>query len=122
MTAEGDFNRYSVEKLIAGGVARDQLLRRNARFVELRRAAERRDAAIGRHRLDMGKLLRDELELGVDIDALLIPVDQFLQRRRKIAVGADDGDELAHVDIALQGIVDRRWYRREMASAGPGGC
>ena len=48
----------------------------------------------------MVKLLDDLLVLDLHVEALLIPVDQLLQRRRQVLVGGDDGHELADVELA----------------------
>ncbi|MFC6745746.1 hypothetical protein ACFQFG_13755 [Methylobacterium persicinum] len=39
----------------------------------------------------------------LDVQALLVPVDEFLQRRREVAIGGQHRDELADIQLALQG-------------------
>src|SRR5262249_31416547 len=48
------------------------------------------------------ELLDDLLVLDDDVGALLVPVDQVLDRRRQVAIRADDGDELTDVEPPLQ--------------------
>ena len=46
------------------------------------------------------ELLDDLRVLHLHVEALLVPVDQVLQRRGQLLVGGDDGDELADVEAA----------------------
>ena len=48
-------------------------------------------------------MLGDLIVFHLHVEALLIPVDQLLERRRQLAIGGDDGDELADVERAAQG-------------------
>ena len=48
------------------------------------------------------ELLDDLLVFDRDVVALLIPIDQLLHGRRQVAIGRDDGDELADVEPSLE--------------------
>ena len=48
------------------------------------------------------EMLDDLVVLDLHVEALLVPVDQLLQRRRQLAIGGDHGDELADVEAAAQ--------------------
>ena len=45
-----------------------------------------------------GELLDDLLVLDLHVEALLVPVDQLLHRRRQVAIGGDHRHELADVE------------------------
>ena len=48
------------------------------------------------------EVLDDLIVFDLDVEPLLVPVDQLLQRRRQLPIGGDDGDELADVEAAAQ--------------------
>src|SRR4029077_17905950 len=48
------------------------------------------------------ELLDDLLVFDRDVVALLIPIDQLLHGRGQVAIGRDDGDELADVEPSLE--------------------
>jgi hypothetical protein len=50
-----------------------------------------------------GELLDHLIVFDLHVLALLVPVDQFLDRRGQILVGADDGKQRADVELALEG-------------------
>src|SRR3954451_22304163 len=51
------------------------------------------------------EVLDDLIVFDLDVEPLLVPVDQLLQRRRQLPIGGDDGDELADVEAAAKGQV-----------------
>ena len=66
-------------------------------------------------------MLRHLLVLHLHVEALLVPVDQLLQRRRQFAIGGDHGDELADVERAADREIaadrveeERRQLRQEV--------
>ena len=66
-----------------------------------------------------GELLDDLRVLHLHVEALLVPVDQVLERRGQVLVGGDDGDELADVEaagdreVAADQIEDERRHLRQ---------
>ena len=86
----------------------------------VRRAFASRAFEQGREPL-LGEMLDDLIVLDLDVEALLVPVDQLLQGRRQLAIGADHRDELADVEGAAQGEIaadgveeERRQLRQEV--------
>ena len=69
----------------------------------------------------LGEMLGDLIVFHLNVETLLVPVDQLLQGRRQLAIGGDDGDELADVEGAAQGEIaadrveeERRQLRQEI--------
>ncbi|CAA9327932.1 MAG: hypothetical protein AVDCRST_MAG90-1319, partial [uncultured Microvirga sp.] len=65
------------------------------------------------------EMLHDLIVLHLDVETHLIPVDQFLQGRRQLTIGRDDGDELTDVELPFQseiapdGVEEERGHLRE---------
>src|SRR4029450_3414356 len=54
------------------------------------------------HHLFHGELLDDLAELHLNIEPLLVPVDELLDRRRQVLVGRDHGHQLPDIERASE--------------------
>ena len=63
-------------------------------------------------------MLDDLVVLDLHVEALLVPVDQLLQGRRQLPIGADHGDELADVEAAAQGEIAADGVEQERRELG----